>query len=285
MPLDDGACSGCEGSRAAVGGTAPPGIGPPKGARVVARGMQLVRTLTAACFIAAPVAFVIHIAPWRASAAGATATVADAAPNAPRATPSRIRQIWLSDCATCHGANGRGTDLGPDLSASGAALISYYLSTGRMPLGSPNEAPRRGPPKYTPEVQRQLTDFVVALTDNTGPPIPEVHPLEGNLPDGGTLYRANCAACHAWSGDGGALLHRAAPPTHPATPTQIAEAVRGGPGNMPRFGTAALTDQQLQSVVRYVRYLRDPTDRGGNPLGHIGPLVEGAVAFVFGLGA
>jgi ubiquinol-cytochrome c reductase cytochrome c subunit len=54
---------------------------------------------------------------------------------------------------------------------------------------------------------------------------------------------------------------------------------------MPRFGTAALTDQQLQSVVRYVRYLRNPTDRGGNSLGHIGPLVEGAVAFVFGLGA
>jgi ubiquinol-cytochrome c reductase cytochrome c subunit len=95
----------------------------------------------------------------------------------------------------------------------------------------------------------------------------------------------NCAACHAWSGNGGALLHREAPPVHQATPTQIAEAVRGGPGNMPAFGQAALTDRQVDSIVRYVRYLDDPNDRGGSSLWHVGPLVEGAVAIVIGLGA
>jgi ubiquinol-cytochrome c reductase cytochrome c subunit len=54
---------------------------------------------------------------------------------------------------------------------------------------------------------------------------------------------------------------------------------------MPRFGEAAFTSQQLDSVVRYVRYLDDPEDRGGSPLWHLGPLVEGAVAVFLGLGA
>jgi ubiquinol-cytochrome c reductase cytochrome c subunit len=92
-----------------------------------------------------------------------------------------------------------------------------------------------------------------------------------------------CAACHAWSGDGGALLQREAPSIHPASALEIAEAVRAGPGNMPAFGRAALDDRQLQSLVRYVRYLDHPDDRGGAPLWHLGPLAEGAVAVFVGL--
>jgi ubiquinol-cytochrome c reductase cytochrome c subunit len=53
---------------------------------------------------------------------------------------------------------------------------------------------------------------------------------------------------------------------------------------MPTFGRAALTDAQLQSLVRYVRYLGHPDDRGGSPLWHIGPLAEGAIAVFVGLG-
>jgi hypothetical protein len=53
---------------------------------------------------------------------------------------------------------------------------------------------------------------------------------------------------------------------------------------MPRFGAAALTPRQLDSLVRYVRYLDRPDDRGGNPLWHLGPFAEGAVAVFVGLG-
>jgi ubiquinol-cytochrome c reductase cytochrome c subunit len=129
-----------------------------------------------------------------------------------------------------------------------------------------------------------LVDYVVQLAGGGGPAIPDVQAAAGNVAAGGTIYRLQCAACHAWSGDGGALLQRAAPPTHPATPLEIAEAVRSGPGNMPAFGNAAVSDAQLQSLVRYVRYLDHPEDRGGAPLGHVGPLAEGAVAVFVGLG-
>jgi ubiquinol-cytochrome c reductase cytochrome c subunit len=53
---------------------------------------------------------------------------------------------------------------------------------------------------------------------------------------------------------------------------------------MPAFGTAAITDKQLNDIVAYVRYLRHPRDRGGNPLWYLGPLVEGGVAWIIGLG-
>ncbi len=148
---------------------------------------------------------------------------------------------------------------------------------------SASEAQARRPPKYNAATRRALVDYTVGLTGGD-PTIPHVDLNAGNLAAGGTVYRSQCAACHAWSGDGGALLGREAPSTHPATPTEIAEAVRTGPGNMPAFGHAAVDDEQLQSLVRYVRYLDHADDRGGAPLWHLGPLAEGAVAVFVGLG-
>jgi ubiquinol-cytochrome c reductase cytochrome c subunit len=37
-------------------------------------------------------------------------------------------------------------------------------------------------------------------------------------------------------------------------------------------------------VAAYVEELKAPEDRGGNPLLHLGPFPEGAVAWVFGIG-
>ena len=51
----------------------------------------------------------------------------------------------------------------------------------------------------------------------------------------------------------GALIRREAPALHSSTPTQIAEAIRVGPGQMPAFGDAALTDEQMASVVAPAR--------------------------------
>jgi ubiquinol-cytochrome c reductase cytochrome c subunit len=203
---------------------------------------------------------------------------------APRAAASTdVEHVFLRDCAVCHGADGRGTDLGPDLRGAGTAGIDYQLSTGRMPLSSPGAESSRSTAKYSPATIRALVAYVHGLVGG-GPAIPNVDAATGSLQTGGSIYRLNCAACHAWSGDGGALLNRAAPSVHPATEVQIAEAIRTGPGNMPAFGTAAITRDQLDSVIRYVRHLDHPDDRGGLALGHLGPLAEGAVAILLALG-
>jgi ubiquinol-cytochrome c reductase cytochrome c subunit len=53
---------------------------------------------------------------------------------------------------------------------------------------------------------------------------------------------------------------------------------------MPKFGTAAVPAGQLDDVVGYVHYLDHPQNRGGVPLWYLGPVAEGAVAIVLGLG-
>jgi ubiquinol-cytochrome c reductase cytochrome c subunit len=213
------------------------------------------------------------------------------------AAPSTVdvRHVYLRDCAFCHGADARGTKLGPDLRGKGAAQVDFQLSSGRMPvplgdashikkLGSVADAQDRRPPKYDARTRSELVRYVTALAGGGGAAIPKLDLSSADTARGGSLYRLQCAACHAWSGDGGALLDREAPSVHPANALQIAEAVRAGPGNMPAFGRAALSDAQLQSLVRYVRYLRDPQDRGGSSLWHLGPLAEGAIAIVLALG-
>ena len=208
---------------------------------------------------------------------------------APQPQPGDVRQIFLADCATCHGADAKGTNRGPSLVGVGRASLDYYLTTGRMPitnpdlfLANPNQEIKRQPPAYPPETISALEDYIQVLTGPGGPPIPDID-LAANRAAGGEIFRLQCAACHAWAGDGGALLHREAPELHDATPTQIGEAVRVGPGLMPAFGHAAIDDRQLDQLVAYVRYLAHPEDRGGNPLWHLGPFAEGFVAWAIGM--
>ena len=72
------------------------------------------------------------------------------------------------------------------------------------------------------------------------------------------------------------------PPLEDATPTQIAEAIRIGPYVMPHFSKRHLSDDQVDSIIRYVEYAKAPDDRGGWSIGHIGPVPEGLVAWWLG---
>jgi ubiquinol-cytochrome c reductase cytochrome c subunit len=195
------------------------------------------------------------------------------------------QQLYQVACTTCHGQEGEGIeDRGPSLIGVGAASADFYLTTGRMPLDRPRAQAERKRVAYSPVQIRQLVAFVASL--GTGPAIPHVDPGKGDLADGNRLYANNCAPCHSSAGAGGALGHAVyAPPLNRATAVQVAEAVRVGPGAMPIFGEDTLDDEQLASVVRYVEYLRKPDDRGGLGLGHLGPIPEGFVAWVVGLGA
>ncbi|HVE45444.1 MAG TPA: c-type cytochrome [Acidimicrobiales bacterium] len=194
------------------------------------------------------------------------------------------RQLYLTGCSSCHGAEGAGTQRGPSLKSSGAASAYYYLSTGRMPLADEQAQPRRKEPAYPAAEIDALVEYVASLGD--GPPVPHVDPAKGDLAEGGVLYRSDCAPCHTAAGIGGALSYgRAAPSLHSSGPLQTAAAVRVGPGQMPPFGPEELNQEELDSIVRYVQYLRSPPTPGGAALGSAGPIPEGFVAWVFGVGA
>jgi ubiquinol-cytochrome c reductase cytochrome c subunit len=193
------------------------------------------------------------------------------------------RQLYLRDCATCHGGDARGTPRGPTLVGKGRAGVFYWVSTGRMPLLNTSDKIGRKPPLYPPDVVNKLVDYVVALTGGSGPDIPRLQ--AGNVSDGLHLFGLECAACHAWSGSGSIVFTGKAPTVAPATPEQAAAAIRIGPGQMPAFGPAALDDQQLSDVVAYVQTLKNKKDAGGWGIFHRGPTTEGAAALIVGLGA
>jgi ubiquinol-cytochrome c reductase cytochrome c subunit len=193
----------------------------------------------------------------------------------------RGRTLYLRGCAGCHGQQGQGSQNGPSLVGVGAASAHFQLSTGRMPLAEVVDQPPRARPAYSSTDLDALVEYVASL--GPGQPIP--HLPEGDLQAGRKLYIANCASCHSSSGVGAALPDgHYAPNVLGDSSQQVAEAVRVGPGLMPRFSSDVLTDEQLASIVTYVRQIPEHDARGGWPLGGLGPLTEGAAGWAFGLG-
>src|SRR5262249_813459 len=141
----------------------------------------------------------------------------------------RGRELYLQSCVSCHGVDGVGSPRGPSLIDVGAASADFQLRTGRMPLANPGEQPTRQPPPYDDDEIEGVVAFVASVGD--GPPIPVVDVDAGDLARGGELYRSNCAACHNSTGMGGALSYGDhAPSLFDATPVEVAEAMRTGPG-------------------------------------------------------
>lgn len=240
------------------------------------------RPVRAVPFIAAAVALLV------AAPAGGTAAGADRAGVAPagQADGPDGEALYLEGCSSCHGARGHGTARGPALVQSGEAAAYYYLSTGRMPLANSEEQPRRKPPVYDDDEIASLVDYVESLGE--GPELPDLgDTLAGaDLAAGGEHYRDICQACHSASGAGGALSYgRAAPRLAPATPLQVAAAVRSGPGQMPVFGPDVLSELEVAQLAAYVEHLDDPADPGGLPIGRTGPIPEGFVAWFLGMAA
>lgn len=199
------------------------------------------------------------------------------------------RELYLTSCVSCHGVSGVGTADGPSLAAAGEASADFNLRTGRMPLAFPaSQAPQK-PVAYSDSEIRALVAYVATLCDesaNPCPTIPDVETPPGNLQEGSELFLANCAPCHNSAAIGGALSRgRNGPSLQQVEAQQVGEAMRTGPGDMPQFGPDVFTDQQVNSIVAYVEYLHQPESPGGASLGYTGPVAEGFVALLIGLGA
>jgi ubiquinol-cytochrome c reductase cytochrome c subunit len=222
-------------------------------------------------------------------------------PTAEAAVPSADvgRVLFLRDCAWCHGASIEGTPRGPDLRSDtkGPADVDFVLRTRRMPLRRPDDPMRRGSAttKYSDADRRAIVAYLATLGQQ-GPPIPKVAKPPG-LAHGAELYLANCAACHSATGIGGTLSaaqkdpgaasgppETFAPPVTSSNGIEVAEAIRVGPGTMPVFGPETLSDDDVGAIAAYVEYLGHPADPGGLAAGHIGPVSEGAVGWIIGLG-
>jgi ubiquinol-cytochrome c reductase cytochrome c subunit len=201
-------------------------------------------------------------------------------------------QLFAANCAACHGTNGQGVPSptvstsgirgqGPSLHGVGALAADFYLRTGYMPLASPHRQPVRSRPRFDERELRALTAYVASL--GRGPAIPRPNPRAGRLSQGFELFSEHCAGCHQVVAEGGVVTGAKAPPLNRATPTQIAEAVRIGPYVMPKFSTRDISDAELDSIVAYVQYAKDPRDEGGWGINHLGPFPEGMVTWLLAI--
>ena len=174
----------------------------------------------------------------------------------------------------------------PNLQGLGPGTIDFWVSTGRMPLANPSAQATRKPPRFDRIQTLEIAAWVQSLTPGVGTQVPLVKTAGADLESGNTLFTLNCAACHTIPGAGDALMEGAyAPSLHLATPTQVVEAIRSGPGNMPHFSPGNITDTEARDIAAYVTgVLQHPNNPGGVGLGGIGPVGEGFVGLLIGVG-
>jgi ubiquinol-cytochrome c reductase cytochrome c subunit len=196
------------------------------------------------------------------------------------------KDLFQANCSSCHGLEAQGTSQGPSLIGSGAAAVYFQMSTGRMPAKEVGAQNNRKPVTFTPQQIEDIAGYVASL--GGGPAIPtaeQVDPAKGDPAVGSQLFSANCAQCHGFAGAGGALTYgKNAPPLTQATPTQIYEAMLTGPEAMPVFSDGALSPQAKRDIIAYITQTRVEPNPGGFSLGRTGPVTEGLVIFIGGLG-
>jgi ubiquinol-cytochrome c reductase cytochrome c subunit len=196
------------------------------------------------------------------------------------------KDLFQANCSSCHGLEAQGTSQGPSLIGSGAAAVYFQMSTGRMPAKEVGAENDRKPVTFSPQQIEDIAGYVASL--GGGPEIPTAEQVstEGaNTALGSQLFSANCAQCHGFAGAGGALTYgKDAPPLTAATPTQIYEAMLTGPEAMPVFADGAVSPQAKKDIIAYITQTRVEPNPGGFSLGRTGPVTEGLVIFLGGLG-
>ena len=203
------------------------------------------------------------------------------------------RELYLTGCSSCHGLDGagrrrprrrrRGARRSSDAGEAGARTT--MLTTGRMPLADPADNPAARSPAYDRREIAALVAYVASARRR--PADPRRRPrrrrprrgrraVPGELP-GRATARPAPAARSATAG----------PPRRCARrrPTQVGAAMRTGPG--PDAGVRPETlrpTSRSTSIARYVEYLERPRRPGRPRPRPLGPIPEGFVAWVLGIG-
>jgi ubiquinol-cytochrome c reductase cytochrome c subunit len=226
-------------------------------------------------------------------AIGATFSVASATTSSETTAVDRSvqieegRQIFLKGCSSCHGLNAEGAQIAPSLIGVGAASVDFQVGTGRMPMADMSTQAMRKDPLYDAEETAALAAYVASLAP--GPSIPTESSLnyerDGSTAEGGELFRNNCAMCHNFAGQGGALSQgKYAPTLMGVEPKHIYEAMVTGPQSMPVFSDKTITPEEKLSIIKWIKAAEKEPNLGGASLGRVGPVTEGLLGWVLGLG-
>ena len=212
------------------------------------------------------------------------------------------KDIYDTACITCHGANLQGIeDRGPSLVGIGAGSVYFQVHSGRMPMMSNDAQAERKAPRYTEQQTLALAAYVAAngggadIVYNDDGSIAQ-ESLRGanyngqiqaeDVAKGSELFRMNCASCHNFTGQGGALSSgKYAPELAPANEQEIYQAMLTGPQNMPKFSDRQLTADEKKDIIAYLKSAEETPSPAGWDLGGLGPVAEGLAMWIIGISA
>ena len=197
------------------------------------------------------------------------------------------RDMYQVTCITCHGANLEGIQgQGPSLIGVGGAAVYFQVSTGRMPASQQGAYVARKEAKFDEQQTQQLAAYVESVGGGPAVPTGKLRGSDGQIANGGDLFRLNCASCHGTTGKGAPLsAGKIAPSLNEATDKQIWTAMLSGPENMPVFSNNQITPAEKQAIIAYVQTIKASADPGGAGIDRIGPVSEAIVVWVAGVGA
>ncbi|HEY2834860.1 MAG TPA: cytochrome c [Sporichthyaceae bacterium] len=211
---------------------------------------------------------------------------AQAAAGSPSAQLEEGKSLFLTSCSTCHGLHAESSSDGPALIGVGAAAVDFQVGTGRMPLqGHSAQAPRKKI-MFNQNETSAIAAYVASLGNGPAIPTEDQYSTDGDMQEGGEIFRTNCASCHNFAGHGAALTRgKYAVAMGKSSGKHMYEAMLTGPQSMPVFNDGVLAPEQKKDVVTYLQHLQDQPDPGGNALGRIGPVSEGLLLWTIVLGA
>ena len=227
-------------------------------------------------------------------ALGTTFQIASAVPSATKMETSAMttqiaegKKLFLQGCSSCHGLNAEGSSIAPSLIGVGAASVDFQVSTGRMPMADMSQQAMRKKPVFNEEQVAALAAYVASLAP--GPAAVNDAQLtwerDGNTAEGGELFRNNCAMCHNFAAQGGALTNgKYAPTLMGVKAKDIYEAMITGPQSMPKFSDKTITPEEKLSIIKWIKAAQNEPSLGGASTGRVGPVTEGLAAWVLGLG-
>ena len=201
--------------------------------------------------------------------------------------------LFDQTCSSCHGSEANGVS--PDGQATSAPTCRAWArppSTsgsppGRMPATDIEavEAERK-PPRLTDKQALEVAAYVNSL-DPSVPAVPTRNLRGANVSDGADLFSLNCAACHTITGAGDALAFGT---NAPVAAEQAGHGPAGGRGHADRAGQHAPVlrqpDRPPGARRGGLRHGEDPAPDQPRRcrLGGVGPVAEGFVALLIGVG-
>ncbi len=225
---------------------------------------------------------------------GTTFSIASALPSQQRMESTSAttqiaegKQIFARGCSSCHGLNAEGGSIAPSLIGVGAASVDFQVGTGRMPMADMSQQAMAKKPVYNEAETAALAAYVASLAPGPASVTNESLTWErdGNTAQGGELFRTNCAMCHNFAAQGGALTNgKYAPSLMGTEANKIYEAMITGPQSMPVFSDKTITPAEKLSIIKWIKAAQKEPGLGGASLGRVGPVTEGLLGWTLGLG-